>query len=99
MAKFRIASYYTFGDMNYFLLFLVQYRQRNDDKTVARLHEWMKPKLVSFNFSSTDRVQSTEYRVQTESDAYEPTVQFAQVGSKTEGLIHRGTLLLYPKNL
>ncbi len=27
-------------------------------------------------------VQSTEYRVQTESDAYEPTVQVAQVGSK-----------------
>ncbi len=51
MAKFRIASYYTFRDMNYFLLFF-------------------------------GPVQSTEYRVQTESDAYEPTVQLAQVGSK-----------------
>ncbi len=45
VAKFCISSYYTFGDMNYFLLFAVQYRQ-------------------------------------TESDAYEPTVQLAQVGSK-----------------
>ena len=41
--------------MNYFLQFLVQYRQ------------------------------STEYRVQTESNAYETTVQFAQVGSKSGG--------------
>ncbi len=56
MAKLRIASYHTFGDMNYFLLFLVQYRQ------------------------STEYRQSTDR--QTESDAYEPTVQFAQVGSK-----------------
>ena len=46
----------TFADMNYFLPFLVQYRQ------------------------STEYRQSTDR--QTESNAYEPTVQVAQVGSK-----------------
>ena len=54
MAKFHIASYYRFEDMNYFL------------------HFWSSPAY---------RVRSTEYRL-TESDAYEPTVQLAQVGSK-----------------
>ncbi len=32
-------------------------------------------------FSNFSQVQ-TDYGLQTESDAYEPTVQFAQVGSK-----------------
>ena len=48
LTNFHIASYFTFGDMNYFPLLLVQ------------------------------------YGVQTESEAYELTVQFAQVGSKKE---------------
>ncbi len=36
MAKFRNASYHTFGDMNYFLLFLVQYRQSTEYRQTDR---------------------------------------------------------------
>ena len=32
MAKFHVASYYTFGDMNYFLPFLVQSRVQSTDR-------------------------------------------------------------------